>query len=338
MDYSIEKLVFYLRGLFSAPIICELSKKKIFKFEKNRAIFNHQNLKKIKGKKELKACLNYLVRINLIYKTNNNYEFTNLGKEIFKRANSYYVPHSYREFILNLKGILDANKSIKKLKVDRDENIIGSGLTHMRYFPPILSYLSRIENIETIVDVGCGNGHFLDLVNKNLSKLNLIGFDISPISVKSAKLLKAKNNNKIILFKEDAAKFDKWEKKIRSYTYKKNSIFFFWFLLHEISKNKKSIIINYLQNIKKKYPKSKIVICELTRQSDNIFKYNSEKSLMPEYLLFHDFSGQGVLSFEDYQDILKKSGYKIVKEWLFDNSYAESDNRPEPSTFIWVLE
>ena len=59
---------------------------------------------------------------------------------------------------------------------------------------------------------------------------------------------------------------------------------------------------------------------------------------MPEYLLFHDFSGQGVLSFEDYQDILKKSGYKIVKEWLFDNSHAGSDNRPEPSTFIWVLE
>ena len=39
---------------------------------------------------------------------------------------------------------------------------------------------------------------------------------------------------------------------------------------------------------------------------------------MPEYLLFHDFSGQGVLSFSEYQDILSQTGYSLKKEWLFD--------------------
>ena len=90
MSYSIEKLVFYLRGLFSAPIICELSKRKVFTYTKNKANFNLKAVNKIKGKKELFACLNYLNRINLINKIGkDNFEFTDLGVEIFKRANSY---------------------------------------------------------------------------------------------------------------------------------------------------------------------------------------------------------------------------------------------------------
>ena len=56
MNYSIEKLVFYLRGLFSAPIICEsFLKKKIFKFSKNKAIFDQEKLDKIKGKKRARG-------------------------------------------------------------------------------------------------------------------------------------------------------------------------------------------------------------------------------------------------------------------------------------------
>ena len=75
MSYSIEKLVFYLRGLFSAPIICELSKRKVFTYKKNKAHFNLNSLNKIKGKKELTACLNYLDRIDLINKVGkNNFE------------------------------------------------------------------------------------------------------------------------------------------------------------------------------------------------------------------------------------------------------------------------
>ncbi len=340
MNYSIEKLVFYLRGLFSAPIICELSKKKIFKFSKNKAIFDKKKLSEIKGKQELKACLNYLTRINLINKIDEkNYEFTEIGTEIFKRANSYYVPHSYRQYILNLKNILDKKIDVKKLKVDRDENIIGSGLTHMRYFPPVISYLSRDDSIKTVVDVGCGNGHFLDLMNKNFEQLNLIGFDISSISVKSAeKIKKYRSNNRLFFFKEDASKINRWEKKISKYIKEKKTVFFFWFLLHEISTNKKSVIIKYLKNIRKKFPNSQIVICELTKQSDKVFKMNSEKSLMPEYLLFHDFSGQGVLSFSDYKDIISKTGYSIKKEWLFDRNDTNSNEPSEPSTFVWILQ
>lgn len=337
MTYSIEKLVYHLRGLYSAPIICELSKRKIFKFIKNKAIFDKKKLTSIKSKKELEACLSYLIRINLLNKLDNNeLEFTEMGAEIFKRANSYYVPHSYRDYILNLGNIFDKKIDIKKLKVDRNENIIGSGLTHMRYFPPVISYLSQNNSYHAGIDVGCGNGHFLNLVNENFQNLDLYGFDVSSTSVKSAKLIKKKNRNNIKIFKADASKINQWKKKINIKG--KKTIFFFWFLLHEISKNKKSIIIDYLKSIKKNFPNSTIVICELTKQKDIILQENCEKSLMPEYLLFHDFSGQGVLGFSDYKEILKKSGYSLKKEWMFDQSPPNRDINSEPSTFVWVLE
>ena len=198
MTYSIEKLVYHLRGLYAAPIICELSKKKIFKFIKNKAIFDKKKLANIKSKKELEACLSYLIRINLLKRLEDDeLEFTQMGAEIFKRANSYYVPHSYRDYILNLGNIFNNKINIKKLKVDRNENIIGSGLTHMRYFPTVISYLAQNNSFHAGVDVGCGNGHFLNLLNDNFQNLDLYGFDASSTSVKSAKLIKIKNRNKI---------------------------------------------------------------------------------------------------------------------------------------------
>ena len=109
-------------------------------------------------------------------------------------------------------------------------------------------------------------------------------------------------------------------------------------MLHEISDNKGSKIINYLKSVKKNFPDATVVVCELTKQSENIFKKNCEKSLMPEYLLFHDFSNQGILSFSDYHNILSKTGYKIKKEWLFDQNSESNNGKPEPSTFVWVLE
>ena len=50
------------------------------------------------------------------------------------------------------------------------------------------------------------------------------------------------------------------------------------------------------------------------------------------------FSGQGVLSFTEYQDILSQTGYSLKKEWLFDKNHGKNQNQSEPSTFVWILE
>ena len=96
------------------------------------------------------------------------------------------MPHSYRDYILNLGNIFNKKINVKKLKVDRNENIIGSGLTHMRYFPPVISYLSQNDSFNAGIDVGCRNGHFLNLLNDNFQSLDLYGFDVFGTFVNSA--------------------------------------------------------------------------------------------------------------------------------------------------------
>ena len=55
-----------LRGLYATPIICELSKKKVF--ERNSKKINLKALKKIKNKFILNLCLDYLEQIQITEK------------------------------------------------------------------------------------------------------------------------------------------------------------------------------------------------------------------------------------------------------------------------------
>ena len=120
-----------LRGLYT-PIICELSKLGIF--TKASKKINLSNKSKIKNNFVLNLCLDYLSNIGIVIKKSKNYELSEMGYEIFRRSNSFFVPHSYREVILNLGKILQNKKALNSCKVDRNENTLGSGLTHLRYF------------------------------------------------------------------------------------------------------------------------------------------------------------------------------------------------------------
>ena len=122
-----------LRGLYATPIICELSIE-LGIFTKASKKINLSNKSKIKNNFVLNLCLDYLSNIGIVIKKSKNYELSEMGYEIFRRSNSFFVPHSYREVILNLGKILQNKKKLNSCKVDRNENILGSGLTHLIIF------------------------------------------------------------------------------------------------------------------------------------------------------------------------------------------------------------
>ena len=65
-NFNSFSLASTLRGLYATPIICELSKKEIFK--KNSKKINTKALKKIKNKFLLGLCLEYLEQIQVTQK------------------------------------------------------------------------------------------------------------------------------------------------------------------------------------------------------------------------------------------------------------------------------
>ena len=322
-----------LRGLYATPIICELSKKKVF--ERNSKKINLKALKKIKNKFILNLCLDYLEQIQITEKKNLSWFLTDYGFEIFKRSNSFFVPHSYREIILNLGNILIGKKKINNCNVDRYENILGSGLTHLRYFYQPLNYCNLKINYDTLIDLGCGNGHFINLALDYKKNLKIVGIDLSSDSVQTCKknIKKHVKNKNLKVFKCDISKISKWKKKGNSIIHKSNSLISMWFMLHEISNHKVSKVKNFLKTLHKNFPNSNLLIGEIIKHDQKTLSEIYKKRLMPEYLFFHKVSGQGILSWKDYKSLLVDCPYRLEYEWKFD----DDNSFKIPSAFVWVL-
>ena len=332
-NYNEMTPAYILRGLYAAPIVCELSKLGIF--SKASRKINLNNKSKIKNTFVLNLCLDYLSHIGLVKKKSIGYELSDMGYEIFRRSNSFFVPHSYRSTILNLGKILVNKKKLSSCKVDRNENILGSGLTHLRYFFQPINYCNSKIKYDALIDLGCGNGHFIREVLKKKKTLKVVGVDLSLDSVNTcnANISKLIDKKNLKIFKSDIAKVNIWKKKINKLIKNTQPLISLWFMLHEISHSKTINLKNFLKKIYKSFPKSHIVIGEIVRLEDKVLNEINAKSLMPEYTFFHKISGQGILSWREYKSLLINSPYTLDYQWLFDNS----NKSKTPSAFVWVL-
>ena len=95
------------------------------------------------------------------------------------------------------------------------ENILGSGLTHLRYFYQPLNYCNLKINYDTLIDLGCGNGHFINLA-LDYKNLKIVEIDLSSDSVQTCKKnIKKHVKKKLKVFKCDISKISKWKKEIQ---------------------------------------------------------------------------------------------------------------------------
>ena len=188
---------------------------------------------------------------------------------------------------------------------------------------------------EIIYDLGCGNGFFLKTADNMLNINKIAGIDLASVSTKQTKkLFKGRKNTKFLTY--DAGSIDKWTKKLKNFIkkYDENTYFFMWFIIHEISEKSIQKIVFFLKKIKKNYPKAKLVICELIKNNFKGHKKSSETSLMPEYQLFHNLSGQGIMSLNDYYKIFKSSKLKLENKIFFDNINFKGKNAPSAAIFF----
>lgn len=327
-----EEIIFLLRGLFACRVISSLSNLNQIDILLKKK-FKINDFKKIQNKELLYSLLNYLIRINLIIKNNEDYSCTILGKKIFKRYGSFLLLDSYRDHMYNLEKSL-SNRNLNTLNCDRLENVIGSGQTNGRkYFPEAINMISK-SNYDVVIDVACGDGNFLEKINTVFPNASLYALDISKIAVeKTSKNLKNKNIkiNKIIC---DGNDVNTWKNSIQKNDKNKTTLISMWYFLHEISKANQKNIIKFLNNIKKSFPNAHLLIGEIYKIKDNILSKNRHSSIMPEYSLFHEISGQGLLSEKDYKSIFKSTNYKITHQKNFDIIKHGKKNYPTSSITI----
>lgn len=105
--------------------------------------------------------------------------------------------------------------------------------------------------------------------------------------------------------------------------------------MHEISKSDPRLIIKFFEKIKKNIPNAILLIGEITKFNNTVLNKNKKISIMPEFLFFHEISGQGVLKYNDYKTILKKIPYTLKRSLNFD--IVKEQNKKTPSAFVWLL-
>ena len=331
------ELISFMRGFFVCPIIAFLHYNNLIEkiIYKN---FNSSSFNIIKNKVFIEKILDYLVSLGLLSKHQNKFKTTGLGKKIFLRSGSFLLLHSYKPFINNLEKSLIKSKKISA-SCDRSQNVIGSGSTNNKKFFPKAIELVKNENIGLIADIGCGDGNFLSQISKKFPSAPIFASDLSKIAVNAAKkrLSKYLPKHKKFFFVCDAANVKKWSNEIKKIKIKKNTkiLISVWYILHEISNHNKNNIIKFFKNIKRYLPNSIVLIGEITKMDNKVLVENKHTSIMPEFLFFHELSGQGVLKYEDYGNILKKIPFKLLKNIKFD--VMKVNKRKVPSAFIWLL-
>ncbi|WP_348824435.1 class I SAM-dependent methyltransferase [Flavobacterium aestuarii] len=171
-----------------------------------------------KSPENFKTVLDFLSHLGWFSRKNGNYQFTEIGLFFAKRASAYGVTVSYLptfrkmdELIFGNPAVLRVGEGEDEIHVDREMNVWGSGGAHDTYFKVVDEIIIKLFNLpieeqpKGILDMGCGNGAFLEHVfdvidrqtlrGKMLDKypLFLVGADYNQTALKvtRANLIKA---------------------------------------------------------------------------------------------------------------------------------------------------
>ena len=337
----LEEIISLLRGYFACPIISTLGKEGVLNsMLQKKDGFSREDFPKVTNKKIFEAILVYLLNLSLLMRNENGkYYVTELGAKVFNRYGSYCLLHSYGSFLNELDAIL-FDPDFKTLpKCDRLTNIIGSGQANGKKYFPVAMEIMKKHKVQTVLDIGCGDGYFLSKVLESFPNINVFGVDISEISVAvTERNLRSKfPEASIKTFLSSGDDIEKWASWLLadSESGTAKQVITMWYLLHEISKNDKNVVIGYFRKLNQFFPKTSLMIGEIVAVPPDILAQNRSGSVIPEYLFFHQISGQGVLSWVDYQEILKNIPYVLEDEKLFN--VVSSGKEAVPSSFIWHL-
>ena len=206
-----EQILTHIEGIIVGPTLVNLGITGMFHKYFMEARFRPEEFHK--NYQDFDKLLSMLTEIGWFNKKNDTYAFTETGLFFARRATAYGVTVSYIPTLRKLDDLLFGNPMILKntapgteeKHVDREMNIWGSGGAHSAYFKVVDEMIIDIfnrpieEQPKGILDMGCGNGAFLQhlfyvierhtLRGKLLDEypLKLVGVDYNDAAIKVSK-------------------------------------------------------------------------------------------------------------------------------------------------------
>ena len=171
-----ERMAYHMEGILLGPTMVGLGINKKLKNLDQNFILSPESLDI--PKRTFKWLIKILDHLNFITKEKSKYHFSSTGIYYAKRASAYGVTISYLPTFAQLDTLLkgDPNKIWQKnvegheSHVYRYMNVWGSGGAHSTYFKKVDQIIIELfnkpidEQPKGLIDVGCGDGTFIDHV------------------------------------------------------------------------------------------------------------------------------------------------------------------------------
>ncbi len=192
LDISDENSIGYqvykhIEGVIAGPIIVLLGVNGLFHKYFMEASFTAEEYHK--DPESFKKILDFFSHLGWFKKKKNTYQFTDKGLFFAKRASAYGVTVSYIPTFLQLDELIFGDPLILKTEspddtekhVHREMNVWGSGGAHATYFKIIDEVIIDLFNRpiddqpKGILDMGCGNGAFIEHIFNVIEQQTLRG-------------------------------------------------------------------------------------------------------------------------------------------------------------------
>jgi hypothetical protein len=190
-----------------------------------------------------------------------------------------------------------------------------------------------------MIDIGCGDGCFLERARERWPGLPVFGVDLSDKAVETTnRRLNLSTAHDSIAIAANGYDVGIWSKAApASIRESPRLIISLWFVGHEFSNESPERISTFFSALHKAFPQAQVLLGEINKISAEILAEDHELSIMPEFLLFHELSRQGVLSWASWHHILGIIPYILQTERRFDEVRQHS-GETVPASFLWLLQ
>lgn len=182
-----KQILKHIEGYLIGPTIVRLAMSGMFHKYFMETSFRPEEFHKTP--ENFKKILDFFVHLGWFLEKNGNYQFTETGLFFAKRASAYGVTVSYLPTFAKIEELIFGDPNIlrmvadgeNEIHVDREMNVWGSGGAHDTYFKIVDEIIVQLfnrpieEQPKGILDMGCGNGAFLQHIFEVIDRQTLRG-------------------------------------------------------------------------------------------------------------------------------------------------------------------
>ncbi len=331
-----QRLIANLRGYFLSPVIASLGECGVAD-RMLQGPFSLVDFQDLAEPSVLDTIFRYLESVGLLVRDGESrYTLTEDGFTSLSRNGAYSLLVSYAEYFDQLPSLLAGVPASPA--VNRPRNVRGSGHLHgTKFFPSALDCLQQ-DPPTALIDIGCGDGAFLECACTRWTSLLPFGLDLSEAAIEIARRrLAPRTSASPGLFVANARDVRSWSLSFSPALRDTDSLVIsMWFVGHEFSANSIEVMIRFFKDLHECFPRARVLVGEIVKIAPEDLSAHRDLSIMPEYLLFHELSRQGVLGWPEWQSILRQIPYHIGHGRHFDE-ITSSTGAAIPASFLWLL-